>query len=97
MKPYFLPLKKEYYLKIQNGEQRTEIRPNNHRGWNLKNIYPGRVINFSLGYGKANRMLLQVKNTIVTHDLHQENISPGHIKAVEAIYGPRDSWLVARV
>ena len=90
-------MNKEYYWKIKNGEQRTEIRPNNHHGWNSKNIFPGRTINFSMGYGKAERMLREISNTIVTHDLRQEDISEDHIAAVENIYGKRDSWLVARV
>jgi hypothetical protein len=97
MKPYFLPIKKEYYNKIESGVQRSEIRPNNHRGWNVKNIYPGRSINISCGYGKQKRMLRTVWNTIVTHDLRLEDISEEHIKAVESIYGARDSWLVARL
>ena len=46
-KPYFLPLNKEFYLKVKSGEQDCEIRPANHRGWNSKNIYPGRWLKFS--------------------------------------------------
>lgn len=97
MKPYFLPLNGEFYLKVESGLQRSEIRPNNHRGWNVKNIFPGRVLNFSYGYGKQRRMLREVTNTIVTNDLHQEDVAQKHIEAVEAIYGKRESWLVARV
>ena len=97
MKPYFLPLNKEFYLKLKNGTQKSEIRPNNHRGWNVKNIYPGRVLNCSCGYGKQDRTLKEIRNTIVTHDLRQENVSLEHIEAVEGIYGKRDRWLVARV
>lgn len=97
MKPYFCPLKREYYNKIKAGVQRSEIRPNNHRGWNVKNIYPGRQILFSLGYRKDDRTLREIINTIVTHDLRQEDVSIAHIEAVEAIYGKRESWLVASV
>jgi len=97
MKPYFCPLKKKYYNKLKSGQQRSEIRPNGHRGWNVKNIYPGRQILFSLGYGKTDRILREVWNTIVTHDLRQEDVVPDHINAVEKIYGKRGSWLVARV
>jgi len=96
-KPYFLPLMKEYYLKLKDGTQRSEIRPNNHRGWNTKNIFPGRVLNCSSGYGKHDRTLKTIVNTMVTHDLRQEDVAIDHIEAVEAIYGKRDSWLIARV
>lgn len=54
-KPYFLPLNKEFYLKVKSGEQNCEIRPANHRGWNSKNIYPGRWLKFSSGYGDHDR------------------------------------------
>ena len=63
----------------------------------MKNIFPGRVLNCSLGYGKKNRTLKTIVNTMVTHDLRQEDVSLDHIEAVEAIYGKRGSWLVARV
>jgi len=97
IKPYFCPLKREYYNRLKSGRQRSEIRPNGHRGWNVKNIYPGRRILFSLGYGKSDRTLREICNTIVTNDLRQEDVSPEHIAAVESIYGERGSWLVARV
>ena len=97
VKPYFCPLKREYFNKIKTHIQRSEIRPNGHHGWNVKNIYPGRQILFSLGYRKTDRFLREIRNTIVTHDLRQEDVSVNHIEAVEAIYGKRDSWLVARV
>lgn len=95
--PYFLPLNKEFYLKVKNGTQRSEIRPNNHRGWNVTNIYPGRELNFSCGYGKHDRTLKTIRNTMVTHDLTQEPVSAEHIVTVECIYGKRDSWLIAYV
>lgn len=97
MKPYFCPLKIESYNKIKYGHQRSEIRPNGHHGWNVKNIYPGRKILFSLGYGKSDRTLREVRNTLITHDLSQEDVSANHVAAVESIYGKREAWLVARV
>lgn len=96
-KPYFLPLFKEYFLKIKSGEQDCEIRPNNHRGWNIKNIYPGRLVTISNGYGKHDRITREIRSTMVTRDLTMESIPQWHIDAVEAIYGQRDSWLIAWV
>lgn len=96
-KPYFLPLKKEYYLKLKNGTQSCEIRPNNHYGWNSKNIYPGRILNCSCGYGKQDRIRKEIRNTMITFDLMQEPVSPAHIAAVESIYGKRNDWLIAYV
>jgi len=97
MKPYFLPLKKEYYLKLKNGIQTSEIRPAEHRGWNLKNIYPGRVLNCSCGYGKQDRTLKMINRVTVTTDLAMEGVSAEHIQAVEGIYGRNNIWMVAHV
>lgn len=96
MKPYFLPLKKEYYLKFLNGQQNCEIRPANHHGWNSKNIYAGRVLLLSLGYGKGNRhcRMIRVVNEGPA-DFAFMGVPQWHIDAVEAIYGKRDRWLVA--
>jgi len=94
---YFLPLKKEFFLKFKNGEQDCEIRPNNHRGWNIKNIYPGRMITLSNGYGKHDRITREICSTMVTHDLFFDDIPQWHIDAVEQIYGQQDSWLIAYV
>lgn len=98
LKPYFLPLKTEYYRKFESGEQNCEIRPANHHGWNAKNIYAGRELLLSRGYGTADRHVRKIRTTLEG--------SPGfafacvpkwHIDAVEAIYGKRDRWLVAFV
>tara|TARA_R110002050_G_scaffold57423_3_gene128932 strand:+ start:80013 stop:80306 length:294 start_codon:yes stop_codon:yes gene_type:complete len=97
MKPYFLPLMKIYYLKFKSGEQDCEIRPANHHGWNIKNIFPGRSLLLSSGYGKQDRLVKEIRSTMITHDLNQEKIPIWHIDAVESIYGKRDKWLVAYV
>lgn len=96
-KALFVPLKKEYFHKIKGGKQDCEIRPNNHRGWNVKNVYPGRMITFSNGYGRHERLKLEVRSTMVTHDLSQEKVPQWHIDAVEQIYGKRSSWLIAYI
>ena len=96
MKDLFVPLFKKYFLKIKNGEQNCEIRPANHRSWNSKNVYAGRVLLLSNGYGKKNRIR---KEIIVTVEgcakFAFSGIPQRHIDAVEAIYGKRDRWLVA--
>lgn len=97
IKPLFVPLMKEYFLKIKRGEQDCEIRPNHHRGWRLKNVYPGRLITFSNGYGKHDRVTKEVQRISVTPDLTLENLPQWHIDAVEKIYGKRDSWLIAYI
>jgi hypothetical protein len=95
MKPLFVPLMKEYFLKIKAAEQDCEIRPNPNRGWNVKNVYPGRLITFSNGYGKHDRVTKKVCRIKVTTDLNSINIPKWHIDVVEQIYGKRDSWLIA--
>lgn len=98
MKPYFLPLKKEYYLKFESGDQKCEIRPANHHGWHGKNIYPGRQLLLSCGYGRNDRHCREIYLTnegpacVVFMGVPQ-----WHIDAVELIYGKRDRWLVAWV
>lgn len=96
-KPYFLPLMKEYYLKIKSGEQDCEIRPLNHRGWNLKNVYPPREIAVSNGYQKKGRIIKRMVRTVVTNNLSESNIPQWHIDAVEDIYGKRPLWLIAYI
>jgi len=95
VKPLFIPVFKKYFLKFKNGEQDCEIRPNNHRGWNCKNVYPLRLITLSSGYGKHDRVTLEIRSTMITPDLKMENIPQWHIDAVENIYGQQDSWLIA--
>lgn len=95
VKPLFIPLFKAFFFKIAAGEQDCEIRPNNHRGWNSRNVYPGRLMTLSSGYGKQNRITREIRSTMVTPDLRMENIPQWHINAVESIYGKRDSWLIA--
>ena len=99
LKPYFCPLFKEYYLKFESGEQDCEIKPNNHRGWNTKNIYPGREITLSNGYGKYNRMTKKITKTLVISDLlfADPYINDDHIDAVKTIYPWASEWLVAYV
>ena len=95
MKPLFVPLMKKYYLKVKSGEQDCEIRPSNHRGWNVTNVYPFRQITLSCGYGKQDRTTRTIRATCSTHDLQQERIPQWHIDAVEEIYGKRERWLIA--
>lgn len=98
MKPYFLPLKKEYYEKFKAGEQDCEIRPANHRGWSSKNIYPGRVLRLSRGYGDYDRHCREIQATVEgSAILAFSGVPQWHIDAVESIYGKRDRWLVAYV
>lgn len=93
----FVPIMKVYFLKFKAGEQDCEIRPTNHRGWNTKNVYPGRLMTLSNGYGKHDRLTKQIRSILVTPDLKMEAIPQWHIDAVEEIYGKRDSWLIAYV
>ena len=97
MKPYFVPLMKEYFLKFKNGEQDCEIRPNNHRGWNSKNIYPGRSLLLSKGYGNYDRLMKEVRHVKKALDLKALGIPQWHIDAVEDIYGKQHCWMVAYV
>ncbi len=96
-KPYFCPLNKEYYLKFKAGEQNCEIRPANHRGWNKNNIYPGREIALSNGYQEPGRLVKKITRTVTSGNLELVPIPKWHIDAVEAIYGKRESWLIAFV
>lgn len=96
-KPFFVPLYKEYFLLFKSGEQNCEIRPANHRGWNVKNVFPGRLLCLSNGYGNYDRVTKEIRNTMLTRDLAAENVPQWHIDAVTEIYGQRDSWLIAYV
>ena len=97
MKPYFVPVMKEYFFKIKNDEQDCEIRPTNHRGWNAKNIYPGRSLLFSNGYGNYDRTIKKVIRVRKTADLRTLGIPQWHIDAVVGIYGQQLCWMVAYV
>jgi len=97
MKNLFIPLKKEYFLKFKNGEQDCEIRPDQYRFWNRKNVCPGRKMTLSKGYGKYDRIEKVIEFTRVTNNLKASGIPEWHIEAVEEIYGKRDKWLIAYV
>ena len=97
MKNLFIPLYKKYFLKFKSGEQDCEIRPAGHRGWNLDNVYPLRVMTLSSGYGKQDRIEKTIIKTILTRNLQTAGIPDWHIKAVEGIYGKRSWWLIAYV
>lgn len=97
MKPYFVPLMKEWFFKFKNGEQDCEIRPDNHRGWSKKNIYPGRALLLSNGYGNYDRMMKKVTKVREKADLRTLGIPQWHIDAVEGIYGKQLCWMVAYV
>jgi hypothetical protein len=98
IKPYFLPVKKEYYQKIEDGSQDCEIRPADHNGWSSVNIYPGRQLLISCGYGKARRTTRVVREVRVgAASFAFRDVPKWHIEAVEEIYGKCDRWLVAYV
>lgn len=96
-KPKWTVVKLEYYRKIESGEQDCEIRPNNHRGWNAQEVYPGRDLMLSGGYGKKHRLVRNITKAAITPDLTLLNVPEWHIDAVQAIYGDVDEWLVAYV
>lgn len=95
VKALFVPLKAEYYLKFENGLQDCEIRPDQYRGWSRKNVYPGRPITLSYGYGKQRRISKIITCVAILEDLSTLNIPEWHIEAVYSIYGDRKRWLVA--
>lgn len=95
VKPLFVPLMKMYFLKFKAGEQDCEIRPNNHRGWNVENVYIGRLMTLSNGYGNHDRITKEILAAVVTSDLNMEGVPQWHIDAVVGIYGEQDSWLIA--
>lgn len=96
MKPYFLPINKEYYLKLKSGEQDCEIRPADHRGWRSRNVYPGRQVLLSCGYGSHDRHVRTIQSTKEgSAGFAFMGIAQWHIDAAEKIYGKRDRWLVA--
>ena len=97
MKMLFIPLYKKYFLKFKAGEQDCEIRPLNHRGWTSENVYPGRIMTLSNGYGKHGRLEKEIVKIIKTRNLQCAEVPEWHIKAVEGIYGKRDTWLIAYV
>ena len=95
MKPYFLVIELQYFRLIESGVQTCEIRPNNHRGWNTKNIYEGREVTISGGYGKQHRMLKRIAHGDIISDLSAFGVPAWHTVAVEQIYGAGREWLVA--
>ncbi len=100
-KPYFCPVNKEHYFKLESGEQGCEIRPNNHRGWNENNIYQGRYLKLSNGYGNYNRVTKIITRTFVIPnewcEMTDIGVAPWHIHAVKKIYPNATEWLVAYV
>ena len=97
MKNLFIPLYKEYFLKFKSGEQDCEIRPFGHRGWHTDNVYPGRMMTLSNGYGTYNRIEKMIIKTAITTNLKNAGVSDWHIEAVEVIYGKGAWWLIAYV
>ena len=55
MKSLFLPLKKQYYEKFEQGLKTTEYRPYGPR-WNEHTCVIGREVIISCGYGKTRRL-----------------------------------------
>lgn len=60
-KALFIPLKAEWYRKIESGEKDTEYRAYGPR-WNEKHCRVGRPVTVSLGYGKQHRMMKVVSS-----------------------------------
>lgn len=54
-KPLFIPLKKEFFEKFEDGSKSMEYRPYGAR-WNEKVCRVGRRVVLSLGYGKQRRL-----------------------------------------
>jgi len=55
MKPLFIPLKRPYFEAFERGEKTHEYRRDVPR-WSAKNVFPGRPVTLSLGYGKKRRL-----------------------------------------
>jgi len=54
-KALFIPLRTEWFRKIESGEKSTEYRAYGPR-WNEKQCRVGRTVTLSLGYGKRHRL-----------------------------------------
>lgn len=54
-KAMFIPLRAEWFYKIENGEKDTEYRAYGPR-WNEKQCRIGRPVTLSMGYGKRRRL-----------------------------------------
>lgn len=96
-KPLFIPVMKKYYFMLESGEQDCEIRPCGHRGWRTENVFPGRLMTLSNGYGKYNRVTKEITRAKLSTDLKVDGIPQWHIDAVTEIYGHQPVWLVAYV
>ena len=59
MKPIFIPLKRCYFEAFERGDKTHEYRRDVPR-WSHKNVFPGRPVTLSLGYGKKNRLSAEV-------------------------------------
>lgn len=55
MKPLFIPLKKEWYLRFKDGSKTIEYRAYGPR-WNEKTCYQGREAVLSNGYTNKNSL-----------------------------------------
>ena len=55
MKALFIPLKREYFEAFASGRKTHEYRMDAPR-WSAKNVFPGRPVVLSLGYGKQHRL-----------------------------------------
>ncbi len=59
MKPLFIPLKRCYFEAFERGDKTHEYRRDVPR-WSPKNVFPGRPITLSMGYGKKHRLSAEV-------------------------------------
>ena len=57
--PLFIPLRREWFDKIERGEKDTEYRAYGPR-WNERTCRVGRPATVSLGYGKRRRLAKRV-------------------------------------
>ena len=63
-KALFIPLRAEWFGKIESGEKNTEYRAYGPR-WNEKSCRVGRAVTLSRGYGKAYRLSRAISSFVV--------------------------------
>lgn len=68
MKPLFIPLKRKFFDRFEDGSKDTEYRPFGPR-WNFDTCAIGRAVVLSCGYGKQRRLY-----AVVSHVKRDENL-----------------------
>lgn len=85
-KPLFIPLKTEYYNAFLDGTKTHELR--RYGGaWTEKNIWPGRAVTLSKGYGKQHRQSGTVKSFEVRSG---DSFDGTYRSSILAVYGTLD-------